>query len=44
MNFRLTKLNNNGGPAISVSHDGRWIIYTQLDQSGSNLVLVENFR
>jgi Tol biopolymer transport system component len=39
-----TNLNNNGGPPISVSPDGRWIIYTQLDQSGSSLVLLENFR
>jgi hypothetical protein len=30
--------------AISVSPDERWILYTQIDQAGSNLVLVENFR
>jgi hypothetical protein len=29
---------------ISVSPDERWILYTQIDQAGSNLVLVENFR
>jgi Tol biopolymer transport system component len=29
---------------ISVSPDGRWLIYTQLDQSGSDIMLMENFR
>ena len=39
-----TNVTDNGGTAIAVSLDGRWILYTQLDQAGSNLVLVENFR
>jgi hypothetical protein len=30
--------------AITVSPDERWVLYTQHDQAGSNLVLVENFR
>jgi len=30
--------------AISVSPDERWILYTQIDQIGSNLMLVDNFR
>jgi len=30
--------------ALSISPDRRWIIYTQIDQAGSNLMLVENIR
>ena len=29
---------------LAVSPDGRWILYTQFDQAGSELMLVENFR
>jgi Tol biopolymer transport system component len=35
---------DGGDTSISVSPDGRWILYTQLDQAGSELMLVENFR
>jgi len=30
--------------SLSVSPDGQWILYAQIDQAGSDLVLVENFR
>jgi Tol biopolymer transport system component len=29
---------------LVISPDGRWILYTQLDQSGSDIMLVENFQ
>jgi eukaryotic-like serine/threonine-protein kinase len=31
------------GYGVSVSPDGRWLLYSQLDQSGSELMLVEDF-
>ncbi len=32
------------GSVLSVSPDGRWLLYTQVDQSGSDIMLMENFR
>jgi hypothetical protein len=33
-----------GETELTVSSDGRWILYTQVDRLSGNLVLVENFR
>jgi Tol biopolymer transport system component/DNA-binding winged helix-turn-helix (wHTH) protein len=30
--------------SLSISPDGRWLLYTQVDQSGSDIMLMENFR
>ena len=35
---------HGGDSAMSATADGSWIIYTQLDQIASDLMLVENFR
>jgi hypothetical protein len=29
---------------LSVSNDGKWLLYSQLDQSVNDLMLIENFR
>ena len=33
-----------GGSGIAISPDGQWILYAQVDQRGSDIILVENFR
>lgn len=33
-----------GPPGLTVSPDGRWVLYVQVDQSISDIMLVENFR
>jgi Tol biopolymer transport system component/DNA-binding winged helix-turn-helix (wHTH) protein len=33
-----------GPPALAISPDGRWLLYAQIDQSGSDVILLENFR
>ena len=31
-------------PGVAVSPDGRWILYSQIDQNDNDIMLVENFR
>jgi hypothetical protein len=33
-----------GFAGLDVSPDGRWLIWQQLDQEGSDIMLMENFR
>ncbi len=33
-----------GEPGLALSPDGRWILYAQIDQRTSDIMLVENFR
>ena len=35
---------SNSSPAFSVTRDGRSMLWTQIDQRGAQLILVENFR
>jgi Tol biopolymer transport system component len=35
---------NNGGPSLSVSPDGRWIIFVAAERLQSDIMMIENFR
>jgi hypothetical protein len=39
----LDKPISRSDPGISVSPDRRWLLFAQMDQSGSDIMLVENF-
>ena len=42
---RLERARTFGGsPGLSVSRDGRWILYWQVDYNDNDIMLVENFR
>jgi len=41
---RISKFENNFVNGLSVSPDGRWLLYTQVDKENSDIMLVENFR
>jgi hypothetical protein len=40
----LAALEKKDRGGLTVSPDGRWVVYDQQDAYGSDLVLVENFR
>jgi hypothetical protein len=40
---KLAKSFNRWDPAITLSPDGRHLVYEQLDNGGSNIAIVENF-
>lgn len=40
----LTLVSLTGAGRLAVSPDGRWLLYPQVDQAGSDILLVENFR
>ena len=40
----IAKLSGYAAYGFSVSPDGRWLLYSQYEQNGADLMLVENFR
>jgi hypothetical protein len=40
----LERAIKQGPPGLEVSPDGRWLLYTRVDQSGSDIMLMDYFR
>jgi hypothetical protein len=41
---KVAEIDQAVGPGLSVSPDGRFLLYSQYQLAGSDLMLVENFR
>jgi len=41
---RILELGKEAYYGLTVSPDGRWLVYSELEQEGSNLMLVDKFR